>query len=115
MIIRRKFLRGLGGAMVALPFLDSVRFLGEGRARAAGEERTVYSVFVRQGNGVQQRLDSRGEPERFWPSSLGSLTRDSLLADSGRTVSELADYADKLLMVRGTRFAFPGNNCGHSG
>ena len=35
--------------------------------------------------------------------------------DADRAVSELAEFADKLLLVRGTRFAFPGNGCGHSG
>ena len=114
MIKRRKFLQGIGGAMLALPVLDSVRFASS--ARAAGSEPIVYSVFVRQGNGVQQRLDSRGEPERFWPRDLGPLTTESLATtDADRAVSELADYADKLLMVRGTRFGFPGNGCGHSG
>ena len=113
MITRRRFLQGLGGAMVALPFLESVRFTS--RARAAAGQRPVYSVFVRQGNGVQQELASRNEPERFWPSQLGPITPESLRADGDRTVSELADHAGKLLMVRGTRFAFPGNDCGHSG
>ena len=37
------------------------------------------------------------------------------VTDADRAVNELADYADKLLMVRGTKFAFPGNGCGHSG
>lgn len=114
MITRRRFLQGIAGAMVSLPVLDSVRFTSSARAQAS--EPIVYSVFVRQGNGVQQRLDSRGEPERFWPRELGPLTTASLATtDADRAVSELADYADALLMVRGTRFAFPGNNCGHSG
>lgn len=114
MITRRRFLQGLGGAAVALPVLESVKFTSSARA-ADPEQPPVYSVFVRQGNGCQQELASRGEPERFWPSQLGAITTESLTADSGRTVSELAAHADKLLMVRGTRFAFPGNNCGHSG
>lgn len=111
MIQRRRFLQGLGGAMLALPFLESIRFVSTARAQA---NRTVYSVFVRQGNGVQQALDS--EPERFWPRQLGKITTESLsTTDADRAVSELAPYADKLLMVRGTRFAFPGAGCGHSG
>ena len=115
MISRRRFLQGLGGAMVALPFLESVRWLGNSGTAIASGENPGYGVFVRQGNGVQQELASRGEPDRFWPSSLGAITTQSLAADSDRTVSELAAHADKLLMVRGTRFAFPGNGCGHSG
>jgi len=102
----------VGGAIVALPFLDSVLF-SDSPARAAGA-RPVYSVFVKQGNGVQQAWSD--EPERFWPRNLGAITRDSLMTTDGdRAVSELADYADQLLMVRGTRFNFSGEGCGHSG
>jgi hypothetical protein len=112
MIKRRRFLQGLGGAMLALPFLESIRFASS--ARAQSSSRIIYSVFVRQGNGVQQAMD--GEPERFWPRALGKITSESLsTTDADRAVSELAAYADKLLMVRGTRFGFPGAGCGHSG
>ncbi|MGE3629582.1 MAG: DUF1552 domain-containing protein [Sandaracinaceae bacterium] len=110
---RRRFLRGLGGAVVALPFLESVMFVDSSPARAAGS-RDVFTVFVKQGNGVQQAWSS--EPDRFWPHDLGTLTRDILTnRDGDRAVSELAAYAEDLLMVKGTRFAFPGEGCGHSG
>ena len=113
MIRRRKFLYGVGGAMLALPFLESVIF-EDNKVRAAGSRR-AHSVFIRQGNGVQQG-GVGGEPDRFWPSEHGAISRDILSTrDSGRAVSELADYADKLLMVSGTRFGFPGAGCGHSG
>jgi hypothetical protein len=115
MINRRKFLFGLGGAAVALPLLESVRFFGaDGRARAGGAGTPVFTVFVRQGNGVQQA--GNGEPERFWPAALGALTTTGLAVDNAdRAISELADYADRMLLVRGTRFGFPGNGCGHTG
>ena len=108
---RRAFLTGLGGAVVALPFLEG---LLPRHLRAAAPGRPRYAVFVRQANGVVQ-ADGQ-EPERFWPHELGALT-PALLAerDADRAVSELAPYGDKLLMVRGTRFPFPGNGCGHSG
>ena len=109
MINRRGFLAGVGGAVVALPLLESVR------SRAATPEVPIYSFFIRQGNGVQQ-AGYNSEPERFWPRSLGPLTTEILgVENSDRTLSILADYAPKLLLVRGTRFAFPGNGCGHSG
>ena len=37
------------------------------------------------------------------------------MTDADRAVSELSPFADRLLMVRGTRFGFPGAGCGHSG
>ena len=56
------------------------------------------------------------EPEQFWPHALGPVTKELLTTtDADRAVAELAEFADKLLLVRGTRFAFPGNGCGHSG
>jgi Protein of unknown function (DUF1552) len=113
MITRRRFLYGLGGAAVALPFLESVRWARRATAAPAGTK--VYSMFIRQGNGCQQ-AGYADEPERFWPRNLGTLTRDDLATNNAdRTLSVLADYADKLLLVRGTRFAFPGAGCGHSG
>lgn len=118
MITRRRFLAGLGGAVVALPVLESVRFLGRGGTARAEvlDQPPVYTVFVRQGNGVQQADPGRGEPERFWPRDLGPLTQQSLGTDNAdRALSILSPFADRLLLVRGTRFAFPGNNCGHSG
>lgn len=108
---RRTFLTGVGGAVVALPFLESLLPRG---ARAAGETKPRYAVYVRQANGCSQA--DNGEPERFWPSELGAVTKEKLEGvDKDRAVAVLADYADKLLMVRGTRFPFPGNGCGHSG
>lgn len=113
MITRRRFLAGLGGATVALPLLESVRFLGR-RAHAGGGATPVYSVFIRQGNGCQQAWES--EPERFWPRNLGQLTTDILANENAdRALGILAPYADRLLLVRGTRFGFPGAGCGHSG
>lgn len=116
MITRRTMLRGLrglGGALVALPFLESVKFLG-GNARAAGARPRVYSFFLRQGNGVQQGYDT--EPDRFWPRAKGALTQQSLgSTNSDRAVAVLADHAEKLTLVSGTKFGFNGAGCGHSG
>ncbi len=108
---RRNFLFGIGGAAVALPVLHSLRPRHVG---AADPERPRYAVFVRQANGCTQAEGQ--EPEQFWPTNLGAVTSESLTTtDSDRVVSELAPFADKLLLVRGTRFPFPGNGCGHSG
>lgn len=107
MIQRRHFLRGLGGAVIALPFLET---FAPKRALAAGYP--PFAIFMRQANGVAQKTD---EPEKFWPKALGALTKDGLAAQPDRALSVLSDYADKLLVVRGVNFGFPGNGCGHSG
>jgi hypothetical protein len=107
---RRAFLRGVGGVVLGLPLLDVFSARG---VRAQAAPTPGFAVFIRQGNGVAQA--GNNEPERFWPKALGALTTASLQAETDRAVTELAMYANKLLMVRGTKFAFPGNGCGHSG
>jgi hypothetical protein len=107
---RRGWLKGVAGAALALPFLESMR-----KSSAAEPTKRVYSFFIRQGNGVQQ-AGYNNEPERFWPRSLGTLTKDILaVTNADRALSILADHATKLTLVRGTRFGFPGIGCGHSG
>lgn len=105
---RRAFLRGLGTVAVGLPLLD---IFARNKARADEAEVPRYVVFMRHANGVCQANST--EPEAFWPSQLGTLTADALRADSDRAISELADYADKLLLVRGTGYGFMGGPCGH--
>ncbi len=108
---RRHFLRGVGGVVVGLPFLEGLW----PRHADAVQASWKFAVFVRQGNGVQQATAS-GEPERFWPSfALGPFTPDALVADTGRAVSELAEHAQDLTIVRGLGFNDPANACRHSG
>jgi hypothetical protein len=105
---RRLFLRGLGGVAMALPLLEAF----PRRARAAPPPEFRFAIFMRQANGVAQKQGT--EPERFWPTTLGALTVASMTADSGRAVSELAAYADKLLLVRGCKYNFSTSGCGHA-
>jgi len=105
---RRAFLTGIGGVTLALPILESLR-----QTAYAQDATPHYSVFVRQANGVCQ--ESNGEPEQYWPSALGPITSSSLAAEPDRAVTELADYADRMLLVKGADFAFDSNGCGHSG
>ncbi|MCP4806009.1 MAG: DUF1552 domain-containing protein [Proteobacteria bacterium] len=102
---RRRFLKGLGGLTLGLPFLPSIH-----AARAAGPP--VYSVFVRAGNGVAQ--EEGDEPERFWPSATGALTAASLAADTDRSLSVLAPWAEKTIAVKGLDYPFGVDTCGHS-
>ncbi|AUX28292.1 MULTISPECIES: DUF1552 domain-containing protein [Sorangium] len=110
MITRRHVLRGLFGVTVALPFLET---FAPRRALAGTGDVPPFAIFMRQANGVAQATND--EPEMFWPSQTGPLSRESLERDSARAVSELKDYAGQLIMVRGVNFAFKGNGCGHSG
>jgi hypothetical protein len=108
-------LRSAGGLMLGLPLLDA--FMP--RKLAAQEaERSPFVLIVVSDNGVVQAgvtLGGEGEPEMFWPTAPGSLTRDGLLADnSSRAIGELADHAERLLVVRGVNLPFASTGCSHS-
>jgi hypothetical protein len=103
---RRRFLLGLGGVAVALPVLEG---LSPKRAKAAPTAQK-FAIFVRQANGVVQKTSS--EPERWFPTALGPITDATL---GTQALAELKAYKDKMLVVRGVSYAFPGNGCGHSG
>jgi Protein of unknown function (DUF1552) len=108
---RRMFLRGAGAAVVGLPLLESLVPRGAA-AQAAAPFR--YALFLRQGNGVQQGIGS-DEPDRFWPTKLGALTTAGMKADGDRAVNVLADYAQKLLVVRGVEMVGAVDaGCGHA-
>ena len=91
---RRVLLRGLGGAVVAAPFLSSV---AERTAKAQGlppppapKRLIVFFTY----NGC---LTNRWFPAK----SHGPLSKSDYMAMS--TLAPMAPYADKLLMVRGIR------------
>lgn len=106
---RRRFLLGAGGVAVALPMLEAWS-----RARAGvSDDRARCAVFVRAGNGVAQRWDT--EPEQFWPRATGAITTASLMAtDADRAVSELADFAPRLNLLKGVHRPFGTPSCGHA-
>lgn len=112
-ISRRHLLRGIGGVTLALPFLEA---LAPDEAHAENGGYAPFAIFCRQANGVAQEVGGGSpEPERYFPSTLGPLTQSGLEAESDRAVSLLSAYADKLTILRGVGFGFPGNGCGHSG
>jgi uncharacterized protein DUF1552 len=90
---RRQLLRGLGGAIVAAPFLSSV---AERTAKAAGETVTtpqrLIVMYTHYGC-----LTNRWFPAK----SHGQLTKEDYMGM--KTLAPMAPYADKLLMVRGVR------------
>jgi len=107
---RRLFLQGAAGVVVGLPLLES--FMSP-RAKSA-DMIFRYAVFMRQGNGVQQGLGT-DEPDRFWPTRLGALTTVSMKGDGDQAVNVLADFASKLLLVRGCEMkSLQDAGCGHS-
>jgi len=101
---RRKFLLGIGGAIVGLPFLEG---LAPKLARAANVV-PPFALFYRRGNGVQQALFNKNpaaEPERWWPQmAYGAFDQATLTAAAAMESSialELSGYASRLAIVRG--------------
>ncbi len=108
-VSRRAFLRGAGTLGVALPFLEGM----PSRSAFAQDANPVFGLFICTANGVVQKDGS--EPEKFWPSNLGALTKASMQADAAeRSTGILADYADKLLIVRGINYPSGPGGCGHA-
>lgn len=112
---RRMVLRTAGGLMLGLPLLDA--FMPR-RASAQDAVRSPFILIVVSDNGVVQAgvtLGGEGEPEMFWPTATGTLTQESLAADnSTRAIGELAEHAEKLLVVRGVNLPFGSTGCSHS-
>src|SRR3954452_12606434 len=114
-ITRRNVLRGAGGLMLGLPLLET--FMPRD-ASAQAAARSPFVIIVVGDNGVVQAgvsLSVSSEPEKFWPTAAGTLTKASMTADKPtRSTGELADYADKLLITRGINLPYSSNGCSHS-
>lgn len=93
---RRAFLRGVAGASVALPFLES---LPERSAWAASGPKPVFGFFLCAVGGVVR--------SQFLPAATGPLTTAGLAAESKAT-SALAAHAANLLFVSGIKWP-PGS------
>lgn len=108
-------LRSAGGLMLGLPLLET--FLPRS-AKAQEAARSPFVLLVVSDNGVVQggvTLGGAGEPEMFWPTQMGPLTQQSLLADKpSRAIGELSDHAERLLVVRGVNLPFNSTGCSHS-
>lgn len=85
---RRAFLRGAASVSVALPFLESL----PERSAWAADEKPIFSLFICAACGVV--------PEQFFPETPGPLTGKDLAA-AGKATSELANHAEKLLLLSG--------------
>lgn len=109
-------LRTAGGLMLGLPLLDA--FMPR-KAQAQEAMRSPFVILVVGDNGVVQAgatLEGNGEPEMFWPTTgAGPLTQEGMLADKAtRSIGELSDHAEKLLVVRGVNLPYSSTGCSHS-
>jgi hypothetical protein len=108
---RRDFMRASAGTvMLGLPALDAFT---PRSARADDAQQSKFAVIFHQANGVAQATIE--EPtELFWPDRIGEITTESLQQSPDRATSELADYAARLLMLRGVNFPYTeGFGCTH--
>jgi hypothetical protein len=114
---RRRFLVAAGGTVLPLPYLASLHACGGasvGEGVVASHPGGHPLIVVRPGSGVVQ--EDAGEPERFWPVALGPIDRRALAEESAdRVIAELADHADRLLLVRGTTMPFAPSHEAHAG
>ena len=91
---RRIFLRGLGGAIVAAPFLSSVwerSAKAQGMPAASGAPKRCVVMFTHYGCITNKWFPTKTH---------GQLTADDLM---GTSLAPLAPFASKLLMPRGIR------------
>src|SRR3569833_2529033 len=108
-------LRGAGGVKQGLPLLETCM---PRKAAAQTATRSPFVLLVVGDNGVVQAggsLSVSSEPEMFWPTATGALTKASMTADKAtRSTGELSDYAEKLHIVRGINLPYSSNGCSHS-
>jgi hypothetical protein len=109
-LTRRRFLIAAGGMAVPIPFLGSLQ-----ACTAIAESPSGHPLVVmRAASGVAQ--EDGEAPELFWPHELGALTAASLGGrDKDRVLGRLSRHAERLLMVRGTRFPFEASREVHAG
>jgi hypothetical protein len=115
MIRRRQFLRGVGGVTLGLPLLEA--FVPRGAKAQTAAARPPFTIIVVHGNGVVQAGAAfvGTDPETFWPTNTGALTKAAMDADAAtRTTGLLSTYADRLLMVRGVAHPFVDTGCMHA-
>lgn len=101
--------------MLGLPMLET--FMPR-KASAQTATKSPFVLIVVGDNGVVQAgvsLSVSSEPEMFWPTATGALTKASMTSDKAtRSTGELSDYAEKLLIVRGINLPYSSNGCSHS-
>lgn len=106
---RRAFLRAAGTLGVGLPFLEGL----PERSAYAQSDKPIFGFFICTACGVAQK-DGQ-DPETFWPTTEGALTKESMTAFANeRSTGLLADHASRLLIVRGINYPYGLSGCGHA-
>jgi hypothetical protein len=83
------------------------------RSAWAQTDSPLFAFFICTSCGVVQKSGS--DPEKFWPTAEGALTTASMQAFAAdRATGILADYANKLLIVRGVNYPYGSSGCGHA-
>ena len=109
---RRGMLRGIGGATLALPLMESWPISSTANAQA--EQAAPFAVFFRQSSGVASAQTSKflgAEPERFWPRETGALTSDNV---AGRATDELEAYLQRTLLLKVNKHHYRQYADGHA-
>jgi hypothetical protein len=107
---RHLVLGGLGGVVLGLPWLESLRR----PALAQSAATPPFAIFFRQANGVAAEQDTSEigqEPERFWPTATGPLSAETL---SDRALAQLVEHAGRLLVVGNVNMANFNYGDGHA-
>jgi len=109
---RRAFLYAAGTAGVALPFLEGLPGRSAFAQTAPG---AGFAFFICTSCGVVQSKGGGQDPERFWPTEVGALTTESMNAFAEeRCTGILADYASRLLLIKGIDYPAGLSGCGHA-
>ena len=126
---RRKFLVGIGGVAVGLPFFEGLAAKDAKAATGA----PPFAIFYRRGNGVQQAIYDRNswpsstmpgtywtqkvppEKERWWPVQADGVTPipfGDLELGTVSALSTLEAYKARMTVVKGLRHPY-GTENGH--
>jgi hypothetical protein len=96
---RRRFLRGLGGTAIALPYLPSLA--REARAAAARHPRRFIFVFISNGESIQNWYPQGPQPWKQLDTSVREAPLAGPEAISTVLGTSLAPFKSKLLLLRG--------------
>ncbi len=97
---RRQFLRGAGGVVMALPFMEGL----SGDLLAQDANAHSFGVFIRHPHGVVH--------EDWWPEKLGKLSKETM--PDNKACSLLAPHAERTMYIRGLKMGWGNSNCHHN-